>query len=92
MSQNATTFDDIKVLYNDPNMQLWGLPFEMRPYQAPRHFADNKEGWVWLGSPGWYGSMPQARIAETRAFLANCKSIDAIPTSPGEWSRIADFQ
>lgn len=62
-------------LYLDNNLQLWLIPYPMRRDvgQAPRHLvsAGNTHGWVWLGSPGWYGSLSPELIVECKRMHAD---------------------
>lgn len=84
--------DSIVILYRDRNLGLWGISYPMRRDigQEPRHLdaAGNTKGWIWLGSPGWFGSMNAAEMEATRAFLAKCG--DLVPGNPFEWSRIKE--
>ena len=65
-------FKTIRVLYRDANLSLWGVPYNLRPGQSPRHIQDagNARDWIWLGSPGWFGGMTIAEMDEVRAYLA----------------------
>ena len=45
-----------------------------------------QEDWIWLGSPGWYGTMPESEQRAVEAFLAEHK--DSVPGGPYEWDRI----
>ncbi len=47
---------------------------------------DVKSGWIWLGSPGWWGHLSPSRQSEIREFLAAHK--DCVPNSPNEWCPI----
>lgn len=49
----------------------------------------NLDDWIWLGQPGWWGSLTPERQAEIKAFLD--KHREEIPQGPYEWSRIHDF-
>lgn len=50
-----TPLEDIKVLYRDANLNLWGIPYRMRPGQSPTDlFKANREYVAPL--PGHYGS------------------------------------
>lgn len=97
----------IKILYRQPDtMALWGLPYDLRPGQSPRHLWDSRtipdtcaqaagrygftlaapgprEGWIWLGSPGWYGTMTRRDQVRVRAFLD--QHDEFVPGGPGEW-------
>lgn len=52
-------------------------------YQAPQTSLDS---WLWLGSPGWWGTWTKAEQEEISAFLARYRALGEIPDSPGEWS------
>lgn len=86
----------IRVLWRQPNgsMSLWGIPYPMRPGQAPRDLYERFDGpapdWIWLGSPGWWGAMTRERIEEVKAFLAPLREQGLIPTGPGEWADIKE--
>jgi len=96
MSDIGTEF--IQVLWRQPDtMALYGIPYDMRPGQAPRDLlAKNPDGstnwslappsWVFLGAPGWWGNMSADRQADVQTFL-NLVS-DCVPQGPGEWARI----
>ena len=45
-----------------------------------------REDWIWLGTPGWWGTMPKQEQKAVEAFLAEHK--DSIPGGPYEWDRI----
>ena len=81
----------IKVLYREPDtLSLWGIPYEMRVGQQPRDLWHRRyeTGWIWLGSPGWYGSMSKADIAAVKKFVAKHK--DLVPQGPAEWSSLVE--
>lgn len=86
--------DTIRVLYRDENLQLWGIPYEMRREigQSPRHLAKagNTKGWVWLGSPGWWGSLSGSDQEAVKAFLD--KHRDAVPGNWYEFSTLSDWE
>lgn len=83
-------------------LALWGIPYEMRPGQQPgdlwraahdtdlmsraRPGYDPRKGWIWLGSPGWYGHMSDKEIALVDDFLRPLG--DLVPQNPYEWSEI----
>lgn len=57
---------------------------------APGHYGPKQidlSDWVYLGEPGWFGTMPKARQAEVIAFCE--KHPDLIPKGPDEWIDIA---
>jgi hypothetical protein len=86
--------DEIEVLYRDNNgsMSLWGIPYRMNAAvgQNPGHLRSRMDDplgpWVWLGSPGWWGSMTPECMRETKAWLAELG--DMVPTSPGEYTNV----
>jgi hypothetical protein len=81
----------IKILFRAPDtLALYGVPYEMRPGQQPGDLwrAGRKEGWIWLGSPGWWGHLSHENQAAIKAFLA--KHSDIIPNNPYEWDRIEE--
>jgi len=104
-SEEQLPLSSIRVLFRAPDaLTLWGIPYEMRPGQSPRHLLDAyrtwvaprpghygsnqiKLGWIYLGEPGWFGSMSRARRAEVDAFLSKHK--DDIPQGPYEWTRLS---
>lgn len=47
--------------------------------------------WIWLGSPGWWGSMTPEEIAATEAFLASLPA-GLIPEWPNEFVSIASWK
>ena len=65
-------------------INLWRARQE---YVAPRpgHYGAKQIelNWVWLGSPGWWGSLSTDERREVETFLAKHK--DYIPKGPGEW-------
>lgn len=82
----------IKTLWRQPDtMSLWGLPFRMNREigQEPRHLWEaGRKSFIWLGSPGWFGSMTEAEQAEVKAFLAQHEG--NIPLGPGEWDELPE--
>lgn len=84
----------IRVLYRQPDtMALYGIPYEMRRdvRQEPRHLIAGNGGsipgdWIWLGSPGWYGSMTADEVAAVKLWLL---VIGETPDWPGEWLELA---
>lgn len=44
--------------------------------------------WVWLGTPGWFGSMSREEIDLVKAFIERLKSADELPGWPGEWLEV----
>jgi len=91
---NAARLATIRVLYRQSDtMSLWGIPYRMRADvgQQPRDIDPaRRKDWVWLGSPGWWGSMTRAEQAAVAAFLATLPK-DAIPEYPNEWIDLADW-
>jgi len=47
-------------------------------------------GWVWLGSPGWWGSMPKERRKLVEEFAEKHPTL--IPESPFEWTDLEEFE
>jgi hypothetical protein len=89
-------------------MALYGVPYDMRPGQAPRDLvaaewpgkiqpgerraAPRKyagsvpDDWVWLGSPGWWGTLSLEDQRAVVSFLKPLREKDLVPTGPNEWS------
>ena len=44
--------------------------------------------WIWLGCPGWWGTMDAEKQAAVTAFLAQHK--DAIPGGPNEFCNLKE--
>lgn len=89
MAITKADLDSIKVLFRrDDSLELFGVPYKMRPGQGAKDIfrAGNTKGWIWLGSPGWWGSMTKGEQALVKAFLAKHK--DDVPTGPNEWSTL----
>jgi hypothetical protein len=80
--------DTIKVLFRQPDaLALWGIPYDMRPSQSPKDLhAKYRKDWIFLGYPGWFGSLSQDDIREIKAFLAQHRG--NIPENPYEWTRL----
>lgn len=82
----------IKVLFRTSDtLILWGICYEMRADvgQAPRDIAEDLRGdWIYLGQPGWFGSMTRDEVDATKAFLA--EHADEIPEGPNEWTRLEE--
>lgn len=82
----------IQVLFRAPDvMALWGIPYPMRPGQAPLDLyrANRLSGWIWLGCPGWFGSMRAAEVRCVQGYLR--RHAADIPQGPCEWSYVSDF-
>jgi hypothetical protein len=58
-----------------------GFPAYVQPKPDPR--LDPMHGWIWLGSPGWWGSMSPESRARVEAWLAAHDGV--IPEGPFEW-------
>jgi hypothetical protein len=92
----ADKLKTIRVLYRTDTLALWGLPCAMRPGQHPRDLRSmnanealqrrTEDCWIYLGSPGWWGSMTDANRVAVEAFLAEHR--DSIPQGPEEWTEV----
>lgn len=83
--------DTIRTLWRQSDtMALWGIPYRMRHDigQSPCDLfeARNTDGWIWLGSPWWYGPYRAGEILKIVSFLS--LHSDNIPDNPGEWIEI----
>lgn len=72
---------------------LWNAP---RPdtlaraagrYGAMMHSPGPLEGWVYLGSPGWWGTIAQDDQQQIAAWLAELG--DMVPGNPCEWVAVS---
>jgi hypothetical protein len=54
----------------------------MLPAPGPR------DGWVWLGQPGWWGSLAREDRLAVEDFLGRLATAGLVPEGPGEWCRI----
>lgn len=84
----------VKALFRQPDsLGLWGVPYEMRPRQQPGDLwrAGNTKGWVYLGHPGWWGSLERSDQEAIKAFLEPYERAGLVPGSAYEWSRAADL-
>jgi len=60
-SSEELPLSSIRVLFRAPDaLTLWGIPYEMRPGQAPRDLWRAYNEWT-PPRPGWYGS-PQPKL------------------------------
>lgn len=96
----ARRLETIRVLYREPDsLSLWGVPYEMRPGQSPRDIFGWRDGhepryrtdktapeWIWLGTPGWYGSYTRPQIEEIKHWIA--VQGDKVPENPCEWCEL----
>lgn len=84
--------DRVVVLYLDRWCTLWGVPYAMCTSvgQTPRHLqeAGRMQGWIWLGSPGWWGHLSPVEIVQTKAFLE--KYAEFVPRNLYEFARLPD--
>jgi hypothetical protein len=86
----------IVVLYREPDsLSLWGIPYAMRREigQEPRHILPHlRRGWIWLGCPGWYGSLERSDIERIKVWRAALEVADPgiVPGGPHEWSEIPE--
>jgi hypothetical protein len=78
----------IQVLYRQPDtLALWGVPYRMRRGQQPHDIPQQyRRDWIWLGQPGWWGSMSRDWQADVKRWLARHKS--DLPQGPNEWSEV----
>jgi RNA-splicing ligase RtcB len=44
--------------------------------------------WVWLGTPGWYGSMTKEEQELVNRFVDRLRSDGLLPQWPGEWQEV----
>lgn len=44
--------------------------------------------WVWLGTPGWFGSMNREEIELVKAFQERLRAEDLMSQWPGEWQEV----
>jgi len=89
LTVTATDLDSIRVLYRqDDTMTLWGIPYGMRPGQSPRDLqrAGNAGGWIYLGGPGWWGTLDADSIVRIKIWLT--VHADDVPTGPCEFDVI----
>ncbi len=104
-SHLAERLETIRVLWRQPDvLALWGVPYDMRKGQSPRDVWEGRrapfngislrapgpsDGWIWLGSPGWWGPYPagSSERAAIESFLAKLPE-STIPNRPYEWLRI----
>lgn len=77
----------IRVIYCAPEtLSLYGIPYEMRPGQAPRDIRTDLRGdWIWLGSPGWWGMLSKIEQDHVRVFLDARAPKGTCPENPNEW-------
>lgn len=68
----------VRVVVYDGNAFL-GVPYEMREGQQPldvieryRHGHNGAPAWVWLGSPGWYGTMSFEQRTMAQTIVERC--------------------
>lgn len=86
----------IRVLYRrEDTLELYGIPCEMRAGcgQTPTNLWDARktEGWLWLGSPGWWGHLQETEIQAVRAFLRPFETTDLLPVHPNEWIYVSEL-
>lgn len=67
---------------------LWRAYHE---WEAPKpgHYGSKRislDDWVYLGNPGWFGTMTRPEIQLVEEFLAAHKQ--EVPGNPYEWSRL----
>jgi hypothetical protein len=87
----SARLDQIKILYRDVNMRLWGIPYEMRPGQQPWDlYSANRDHDNLVNGTGpdlsdWI------YIEEIKVFLGTLPD-GALPVYPDEWSLLEDFR
>lgn len=115
MIYSMTALAEIRVIWRQPDtMALWGIPYEMRPGQAPRDLYNGRrvntsipscgiyrsesspgvrEDWIYLGSPGWWGSMTKEDQAAVTSWLdlVTGGRPRQLPQEPSEWIRVAEI-
>lgn len=69
------------------SIERWREP---RPAQTVGVPEPLKLDWVWLGSPGWWGDMPDKLRAQIEAFTEKHSTL--IPESPNEWTNLEEFE
>ncbi len=82
----------IRVLWRRPDsLCLYGLPYDLRPGQSPYDLWRGRkptpgpcDGWIWLGSPGWWGTLSCGDQEIIAAFLKT--HAENVPGGPCEWS------
>jgi hypothetical protein len=67
-----------------------------RDYVPPRTgwYGSKQVGlddWIWLGCPGWYGTMPRVEQVLAIDFSARCWSVHALPQGPNEWTDLREY-
>lgn len=99
------TLSTIRILFRAPDsLSLYGIPYQLRPSQAPRDLFMRSVpygrfqrleagpvpvGWIWLGTPGWFGSMTGEEQTLVRAWLGERRERDELPGNAYEWTEIA---
>lgn len=46
------------------------------------------DGWMYLGSPGWWGNLSEDEQRTVEAFLAPLRAAGCVPTHPNEWCEV----
>jgi len=108
---SMTTLGSIQVIWRRPDtMELWGIPYPMRPGQSPRDLYEGRkipdtiraaqgwrgamisapgvrEDWIYLGAPGWWGSLTEEnqRAVTSWLDLVTDGHPRLLPQGPGEW-------
>ena len=84
------TIDNVKTIrvLTYFNGAFIGIPYEMRPGQQPRDIL-GRDNWVWLGSPGWYGSMSADQRAIAVDFMNKYKN--EMTWYEGAWIDLEDL-
>ena len=63
------------------------LPVDYRKCAPRKRSGEAPPDWIWLGAPGWYGSMSRGQVDEVKAFLKRLNP-QSIPSGPHEWAPV----
>lgn len=79
----------LRYLWLDDNLALWGLAETLRPGQSPRDLCQGYgrplPDWLWLCSPGWFGSYCKTEVETLQEWLEPLEQAGIVPEWPGEW-------
>lgn len=51
-----------------------------------------RDGWIWLGTPGWWGHLTGGQRWVIEAFLEPLREQGLVPLGPCEWTKIGGAQ